>query len=99
MEKNRKVNFLIGIFDEISETIKDKIKKESNNCEIYGLGIYTDEIVIQEYLTQPVKKIEERMKLAKQLEGVDFVFSINTTDTEKMKKIVQQACIEALKNR
>ena len=99
MKKNKKVDFSIGIFDEISETIKDKIKKESDNCEIYGLGVYTDEIIIQEYMTYPVKKIEERIKLAKELDGVDFVFTVNTTDTKEIKKIVEKAFIEAIKNK
>ena len=99
MKKNKKVDFSIGIFDEISETIKDKIKKESDNCEIYGLGVYTDEIIIQEYMTYPVKKIEERIKRAKELDVVDFVFTVNTTDTKEIKKIVEKAFIEAIKNK
>lgn len=99
MEKNKKIDFLIGIFDEISEAIKEKIKKQANNCELYGLGVYTDEVVIEKYMTYPVNKIEERMKLAKQLEGVDFVFPVNNTEAKELKKIVEQACIEILKNR
>lgn len=99
MDKNRKIDFSIGIFDEISEAIKEKIKRESDNCELYGLGVYTDEIVIEEYKTYPRRKIEERMDLVKKLEGVDFVFSVNTTDTKEMKQIVEQACIEAIKNK
>lgn len=97
MEKNRKIDFSIGIFDEISETIKEKIKEESNNCELYGVGVYTDKIVIEEYMTYPVRKLEERMKLVKQLEGVDFVFSIDNTDTKEIRKIVEQACMDILK--
>lgn len=99
MEKRRKIDFSIGIFDEISDGIKEKIKKEADKCELYGLGVYTDEVVIEEYMTYPVKTIEERMKLAKQLEGVDFVFPVNKSDAKEVKKIVEQACIERLKNR
>ena len=99
MEKSKKIDFSIGIFDQISETIKERIKKESDECELYGLGIYTDEVIIQEYMTYPTKTLEERMEIAKQLEGVDFVFSINSTDVKEVKKIVEQACIEVLKNK
>ena len=99
MEKNRKIDFSIGIFDEISEAIREKIKKESNNCELYGLGVYTDDVIIKEYMTYPTKNIEERMKLVKELEGVDFVFPVNNTDVKEVKKIIEQACIEILKNR
>lgn len=99
MEKSKKIDFSIGIFDQISETIKDRIKKDSEKCELYGVGIYTDEVVVQEYMTYPTKKLKERMKVAKELEGVDFVFSINNTEVKELKKIVEQACIEILKNK
>ena len=98
MENNRKINFSIGIFDQISENIKKKIKKESENCELYGIGLYTDEFIIKKYKTYPVKTIQERMQLAKQLEGVDFVFSVDTTNKEELKKIVKQEYIKILKN-
>ena len=98
MENNRKINFSIGIFDQISENIKIKIKKESENCELYGIGLYTDEFIIKKYKTYPVKTIQERMQLAKQLEGVDFVFSVDTTNKEELKKIVKQEYIKILKN-
>ena len=97
MEKNRKIDFSIGIFDEISENIKEKIKQESSNCEFYGVGVYTDEVVINEYMTYPTRKIEERMQLVKQIEGVDFVFQVNTTDAKEIKRIVEKECIEILK--
>ncbi len=99
MEKNKKIDFTIGIFDEISEEIKKKIKNESNNSELYGIGVYTDEVVIKDYMTYPVRKLDERMKLAKQLEGVDFVFSIDNTDEKEIRKTVEQACIKVLKNK
>ena len=99
MEKNKKIDFTIGIFDEISEEIKKKIKNESNNSELYGIGVYTDEVVIKDYMTYPVRKLDERMKLAKQLEGVDFVFSIDNTDEKEIRKIVEQACIKVLNNK
>lgn len=97
--ENKRIDFSIGIFDEISEVIKEKIKKESSNCEYYGVGVYTDELVIEEYMTYPVRKTEERMKQAKQLEGVDFVFEVNNTDTKELKKIIEQEYLKILKNK
>ena len=99
MDKQRKIDFLLGIFDEVSETIKEKIKRESDNCEVYGLGVYTDEVVIEQYMTCPSKNIQERIESAKQIEGVDFVFPVNSTEAKEVKKIVEQACIEILKNK
>ena len=77
MEKKKKIDFSIGIFDNISENIKERIKQESENCEIYGVGVYTDEIVKNKYNTYPMKNVEERMNLAKKIDGVDFVFLIH----------------------
>lgn len=94
MEKNRKIDFSIGIFDEISENIKEKIKQESSNCEFYGVGVYTDEVVINEYMTYPTRKIEERMQIAKCFNGVDFVFEVDTKDPKQVEEIAQKAYLE-----
>lgn len=97
MEKIKKIDFSIGIFDEISENIKKRIKQESNNCEIYGIGVYADEIVKNKYNTYPMKNEEERMRIAKNIEDVDFVFLVNSTNVDEIKKIVEKACKERLK--
>lgn len=99
MKKSKKIDFSIGIFDIISDSIKDKIKREASNCELYGLGVYTDEIVIEEYGTYPTKKFEDRMKSAKQIEGVDFVFKVNSTDIKELKRMIEQVYIKVLKNK
>ena len=99
MDKQRKIDFSIGIFDKITDGIIEKIKREAEKCELYGVGVYTDEIIIKEYMTYPVNTTEQRMKLVRQIEGVDFVFKLNNTDTKEVKKIIEQACREALKNK
>ena len=96
MEKKKKINFSIGIFDKISENIKKRIIQESDNCEIYGIGVYTDEIVKNKYKTYPMRNVEERMNLAKSIDGVDFVFLVNSTDINELKKIVEKAWKERL---
>ena len=97
MEKKKKIDFSIGIFDNISENIKERIKQESENCEIYGVGVYTDEIVKNKYNTYPMKNVEERMNLAKKIDGVDFVFLVDSTDRNELKKIVEKVWKERLK--
>ena len=97
MEKKKKFDFSIGIFDNISENIKERIKQESENCEIYGVGVYTDEIVKNKYNTYPMKNVEERMNLAKKIDGVDFVFLVDSTDINELKKIVEKVWKERLK--
>ena len=97
MEKKKKFDFSIGIFDNISENIKERIKQESENCEIYGVGVYTDEIVKNKYNTYPMKSVEERMDFAKKIDGVDFVFLVESTDINELKKIVENVLKERLK--
>ena len=97
MEKKKKFDFSIGIFDNISENIKERIKQESENCEIYGVGVYTDEIVKNKYNTYPMKNVEERMNIAKKIDGVDFVFLVESTDINELKKIVENVLKERLK--
>ncbi len=99
MEKNKKIDFSIGIFDDISENIKKRVKKEADNCEIYGVGVYSDEIVKNKYKTSPIRSEEERMNLVKDLEGVDFIFLVDSIDVNEIKKIVEKACKGVLKNR
>lgn len=99
MEEKRKIDFSIGIFDGISENIKEKIKKESSNCELYGVGVYTDEVVINEFGTYPMKNTEERMRLAKEIEGVKFVFPVKTTNVAELKEIIKQAYAKIIENK
>ena len=71
-----------------------KLKKDINNCEIFGVGVYTEKVIIQEFFTKPVKKLEERLDAVKKIDGVDFVFVLDTNDPKEIKKIVQE---EAMK--
>ena len=93
------INFSIGIFDKINENIIEKIEKEIPKSQFYGIGIYTDDVVIKKYQTQPINNLEERMKLAKQIEGVNFVFFIDKSKKKKKKKIIENACKEYLVNK
>ena len=93
----KKIDFCIGIFDNLSNMSLKKIKEDINNCEIYGIGVYTDEVVIKDFKTFPIHKLEKRMEIAKNIEGVNFVFPINTNNSEKIKEIVKQQTIEFCK--
>ena len=62
-EKIKKLDFSIGIFDNITDKIKKRIEKESNNCETYAVGIYTDEYIMENLLTYPSKTADERANI------------------------------------
>lgn len=86
----KKIDFCIGIFDNLSENSLNKLKKDIDNCEIFGIGVYTEKVITQEFFTKPVKKLEERLDAVKKIDGVDFVFVLDTNDPKEIKKIVQE---------
>ena len=53
MEK-KKVDFSIGIFDNLTQKGLEKIKSDISNCEIYGIGVYTDNVVINDFYSKEV---------------------------------------------
>ena len=54
----KKLDFCIGIFDNLTDKGIAKIKEDIQNCEIYGIGVYTDEVVINDFYTYPVNNLE-----------------------------------------
>ena len=93
-EEIKKFNYTTGIYDVICRAIREKVKAESKKQEIYGIGVYTDRYCEQELMTCPMKKIEERMQIAKCFNGVDFVFEVDTKDPKQVEEIAQKAYLE-----
>lgn len=93
MEK-RKFDFTIGIFDAISEKIKDKILNDSKLSETYGVGVYTDKYVIEELKTYPTKNQNERLDEVRKLKKVDFVFLVDTTEKKELKELVTKTYLD-----
>ena len=96
--KKKELGFSIGIFDVITEKIENKISQESDNYEKYGVGIYTDNFVIENFMSMPAKKAKERIEMVKKIKGVDFTFLVDTYDVNKIKQIIENAYIEHLNN-
>ncbi len=86
--------YTIGIFDIICRDIRMKIKEQTQENEIYGLGVYTDKYCEDELMTYPMKTTEERMKIAKYLEGVDFVFEVNTKNEQEIEEAARKAYLD-----
>ena len=97
--KNKKeLGFTIGIFDQITDNIFKKIIQESCSCETYGVGIYTDEFIIENFMTYPSKSFKERVALVKSINEVNFTFLVDTTDSSIVKEIIKEAYNKYLKN-
>ena len=87
----KKLNFSIGVFDELSDNIKVKMNEEAQKCKIYGVGVYTDRFIIEHLMTYPTNTLEERMKNVKELNGVDFIFPVDTSSPGRVKDIIENA--------
>lgn len=98
MEK-KKIDFSIGIFDNLTQKCIEKIRFDAKNCEIYGIGVYTDEVVVNDFYTYPTNDLTKRMEAAKNIEGVKFVFALNTVEPEKIKEIVKNEVNNFLKQK
>lgn len=93
MEKEEKeFHYTIGIYDTICKFIREKTREKSAEEGAYGIGVMTDELCEQKYMTHPLKDIEQRMAIARGLDGVDFVFAVD--DLEKTQEIAQKAYLE-----
>ena len=90
-DKEKEYNVITGIFDIITKGIRRSVLEKSNGGKPLGIGVYTDEYCKQELMTNVMKSTEERMQIAKSFEGVDFVFSVDTKDHDKIDALAQQA--------
>jgi hypothetical protein len=68
-----------------------KIKKEAEKEGVYGIGVYTDRYCEQELMTYPMKKIDERMEIARCFEGVDFVFSVDSREQKQIEEKLEES--------
>ena len=86
MEENKKeYNYNVGLYDLICRYIREKTLEGAEKVEYYGIGVFTDRYCEETLMSRPMKTLEQRMEIAKSLEGVDFVFSVDDL-SEKDKK-------------
>lgn len=94
------LGYTYGVYDVLrAEDLKQldkqiQLSREAGNTH-FALGIYEEELARIKSGSTPLKSIEDRMKIAEQLRGVDFVFSLPSLD----ENIIRKSAIEALKNK
>lgn len=95
-EELKEFNYTIGIFDVMCRTIRMRVKEATKKEGKYGIGVYTDRFCEQELMTCTMKKLEERMQIAKCLDGVDFTFSVDTRDPKLVEEVAKDAYLKYL---
>lgn len=62
--------------DELRELDKRIQQSKEKGCEYFALGIFSDELYEKMSHAKPLKPVEERIKIASFLRGIDFVFEV-----------------------
>lgn len=92
------LGYLVGLYDVLRANDLKQLDKEiqiskKDGTTHFALGIYDEELAKIQTGSTPIKSLEDRMKIAEQLRGIDFVFPISSLD----KDIVRKAALEASK--
>ena len=92
------LGYVTGVYDILR--IKDLQKLDmiiQKNIEkgnkYFAIALYDEELCEALGISEPLKSIEDRIKIVEQLSGVDFAFKISSLD----KEIIQDSAQEALK--
>lgn len=98
-EEGKDFYYTVGIYDVICRAIRVKLREEAQREGAYGIGVYTDRYCEQELMTQPMKKLEDRMEIARCFEGVDFVFEVDTRDPKHIEEVARNAYLQYLEEK
>lgn len=86
-----KFGFSLGIFEVLTPKIRKNIREAAEKYDIYALGVYTDDFVQRELNTACYKTTQQRMEIAEQLDGINFIFPVDTKDPNKAKMEIEEA--------
>lgn len=91
------VSYTLGVWDILRSENLDKLDRtiqltrEENDSIEFGVGIYDENICEELGVDKPIKSLEDRMEIMKQIIGVDFVFPVKSLDKDVIKKNVVNA--------
>ena len=100
-----KIAYRMGAYDilragDLQNLDKEIQKSKENNEEcIFALGIYDDNLCQVLGMNKPIKSTADRVKIMEQIRGVDFAFSIPSTDAKIIEMKLREAYIEYEKKR
>lgn len=91
-EEPREFHYTTGIYDTICKFIREKVRENSEHEGAYGIGVYSDDICEEKFMTHPLKSTEQRMTIAAGLDGVDFVFAVD--DLTQIQEAAERAYLK-----
>lgn len=90
------LGYVTGVYDilrlkdlqKLDMCIQKNIEKKN---KYFALALYDEELCEALGISTPLKNIEDRLKIAEQLSGVDFAFSISSLDANVIQNNAQEA--------
>lgn len=85
-----------GVFDilrakDLNELDRNiQLSKERGN-ELFAVGVYSADLCNILGISEPLKSLEDRMKIMEQITGVDFVFPVYALDENVISKYLKEA--------
>jgi len=96
----KKIVYRTGAYDILRAVDLQNLDKEiqmskgkEEDC-IFALGIYDDNLCQILGMNRPIKTAEDRAKIMEQIRGIDFVFTISSTDTKIIETRLKEAYIK-----
>lgn len=71
-----------------------QMSKEFDSDCIFALGIYDDNLCQALGMNRPIKSTEDRAKIMEQIRGIDFTFSVPSTDIAVQESRLREAYLE-----
>lgn len=95
------LGYISGAFDilrsndlaRIDRAVQENLTKGN---KYFAVAIYEDQLCVELGMNTPIKGVEDRKKIVSYLSGVDFTFSISSTNTQEINKLAQKALEEYL---
>ena len=100
-----KIVYRTGAYDilrakDLQELDKEiQLSKEFDPDCIFALGIYDDNLCQALGMNKPIKSTEDRVKIMEQIRGIDFTFSVPSTDISVQENRLREAYLEFRKKK
>ena len=93
------LGYVSGAYDVLREKYLEKldmaaqVSQEKGNT-YFAVGVYTDELCEELGLGEPLKSVEDRIKIIQYIDGVDFAFPISSFESDEIEKSAREALEE-----
>lgn len=82
------IGYISNSFEIISLELIQEIEKARDDYQVIGVGVHSDDYFYELYGRMPIKPYTDRVKLAKSLKRIDFVFELNSDSNSDAELIV-----------